>query len=492
MSLSKSGWLTKQGGMIKSWKRRWFTINGSTIHYYSKQNDLHSEKGSFDLSMATVVAAATPKECRKQPSFKVVIPNKRTYYIKADTEAERNSWIQTLQQVMQDAKSGGNMPHSAPAPNTQPNLMVTTAGGNTSNLTAGYQNNNGMNPNTSNIARNNSTSNVQIKPEDFDYIRVLGRGTYGKVQLVRYKKDGQIYAMKSMSKQILHEHEQIEQSLTERDILLKTRHPFLVSAHYTFQTPEKLFMVLDYVPGGELFNRLKVETKFNEQRAKLYAAEIMLGLGKLHSLGLIFRDLKPENILVGADGHLRITDFGLVKTNMSSTTTTNTFCGTPEYMAPEMIQQLPYTKAVDWWSFGVLLFEMLTGLPPFYDSNTSKMYRMILHDELTFPPYVSPDARDLIAKLLNRNPAIRLGASERDVEEIKIHPFFGEYNWDDILAKKVEPLWKPQIQSVTDTSNFDHEFTGEAAGNSYLDQPVLSPDVQANFENFTCTEPDVL
>jgi len=198
-------------------------------------------------------------------------------------------------------------------------------------------------------------------------------------------------------------------------------------------------MVLDYVPGGELFGRLKEEGSFSEQRVRLYAAEILVGLGHLHSLKYVYRDLKPENILVDSDGHLKLTDFGLVKTKMETDSTTSTFCGTPEYIAPEMLQQQPYTKSVDWWSFGILVYEMLTGLPPFYDENVNKMYRMILSEPLTFPDSMSPEAQDLISQLLDRNPETRLGASANDYEDIKKHPFFAPLNWDKVLSKQYTP-----------------------------------------------------
>ncbi|OHT00169.1 RAC family serine/threonine-protein kinase like protein [Tritrichomonas foetus] len=472
----KQGWLTKQGGRIKSWKKRWFTITGTVVTYYSKVNE--GEKGSINLADATAIEMAP--ECKKQPALKIVFPGKRTYYIQASSIQDAQSWVEAFNL----AKN-----FSSQAAGNYSNVARSTPGGQSE---GSARNSTNLNQPQNNQNQPNKDKPVQITTNDFEYITVLGRGTYGKVQLVKYKKDGQLYAMKSMSKQLLQEHEQIQQSLIERNILLQTRHPFLVSAHYTFQTADSIYMILDYVPGGELFGRLKEEQKFNESRVKLYAAEIMLGLGKLHSLNFIFRDLKPENILLDENGHIKITDFGLVKTNMDLQSTTTTFCGTPEYIAPEMLQQQPYTKSVDWWSFGILVYEMLTGLPPFYDSNTSKMYRKILSDEINFPSFISPDAQDLIKKLLDRNPYTRLGASAKDVEEIKEHPFFKEYNWDDILSKKIEPEWKPIIKNVTDTSNFDGEFTEQRAGVSYGDTSALDPGVQSEFAGFTCTEASAL
>ena len=454
--MEKSGWLNKQGGRIKSWKKRYFVLSGPIARYYSKPGD--SQKGLIDLTEATQIAA--DNECKRQPAIKIVTP-KRTFLIQANAEADRQSWIEAFR----NAKNSNSSSNALSAP-TQPASVK---------------------PQTS-----DSNQQTPISVDDFEYIRVLGRGTFGKVQLVKFKRDGQIYTMKSMKKEVLQEHEHVEQSIVERDIYIKTRHPFLVSAHYSFQTADSIFLILDYVPGGELFERLKQENKFEESRAKLYAAEIMLALGHLHSLKLIFRDLKPENILLDENGHVRLTDFGLVKTNMGADDSTTTFCGTPEYIAPEMLQQKSYTKSVDWWSFGILLYEMLTGLPPFYDSNTSRMYQKILKDNLEIPSYISEEGADFIRKLLERDPQRRLGSSERDCEELKEHPFFKEYDWDAILAKRIEPQWKPIIKSETDTSNFDAQFTAERAGPSYANAGALNANTQSSFVGFTCTDPSAL
>lgn len=455
----KAGWLNKQGGRIKSWKKRYFVLEGPLAQYYSKPNE--SLKGSIDLSDATSIDADT--ECKRQPAIKIVTP-KRTFLIQANSESDRQDWIEAFRNAKSSTSAINTAPSSTPSEqNAVANSQASQA--------------------------NNQTS---ITVDDFEYIRVLGRGTFGKVQLVKFKRDGQIYTMKSMKKEVLQEHEHVEQSIVERDIYIKTRHPFLVSAHYSFQTPESIFLILDYVPGGELFERLKQESKFDEPRAKLYAAEIMLALGHLHSLKLIFRDLKPENILLDENGHIKLTDFGLVKTNMGADDSTSTFCGTPEYIAPEMLQQQPYTKSVDWWSFGILLYEMLTGLPPFYDSNTSKMYRKILSDDLEIPSFISDECADFIRKLLDRDPQTRLGSSERDYEELKEHPFFKEYDWDAILAKRIQPQWKPVLHNETDTSNFDSAFTEQRAGPSYANAAVLTPNTQSSFVGFTCTDPSAL
>ena len=448
----KEGWLTKQGGKIKTWKKRWFALEGTVLSYAEKQGK--KLKGSMDLSHATSVEHAP--DCKKQPAFKVIIPSVRTYYIVGSTKEECQEWIDAIKSVLPSVKS------TAPAPAA--------------------------------AAASESTPDADGKPslDNYDVLKVLGRGTYGKVQLVRSKLDGKVYAMKTMGKRLLEETEQIEQTIIEKDVLLMTRHPFLVSAHATFQTPQKIFMVLDYVPGGELFGRLKEEGKFSENRVRLYAAEMALGIGALHSRGLIYRDLKPENILIDAQGHIRLTDFGLVKTHMFGDSTTTTFCGTPEYIAPEMLNQQPYTKVVDWWSFGIIIFEMLTGLPPFYDENTNKMYRMILQDKVVFPPNLNATAVDLISKLLEKDPSVRLGGGDGDVEEIKKHPFFESLNWDDVLEKKYTPEWVPDIKNDLDTSNFDQEFTAEPAAISFEDESLIDTSTQLSFQGFTCAPESAL
>jgi serine/threonine protein kinase len=451
----KEGWLSKQGGgLMKTWNKRWFRLQGKTFSYYEKPGK--KEQGQIELAEASEVSAAP--DCKRQPAFKVVVPSLRTYYLQADNKADCDSWIATLSKVISTSKPAASSSPAASAPGAaKPGAAAA--------------------------------DKPHVNADSFEILKVLGRGTYGKVQLVRSKIDGQLYAMKTMVKKMLEENEQVEQTLIEKDVLLKTRHPFLVSAHASFQTPKKIYLVIDYVPAGELFGRLKEEGKFSEARARLYAAEIALGLGALHAVGFVYRDLKPENVLVDGQGHLKLTDFGLVKTQMNgSDATTTTFCGTPEYIAPEMLQQKPYTKAVDWWSFGILVFEMLTGLPPFYHENTNKMYRMILQDPITYPSYLSKVSKDFIGALLNRDPAARLGGGSGGVEDVKGHPFFSSLKWDDVMGKKIKPEWVPKMASADDTHLFDQEFTQEAAIDSYADDAVLDQDTQAQFQGFTCVQ----
>jgi serine/threonine protein kinase len=295
-----------------------------------------------------------------------------------------------------------------------------------------------------------------------------------------------------MEKQLLQETDQVTATITEKQVLFKVTHPFCVSAHATFQTPDLIVMVLDYVAGGELFGRLKEEGKFNENRTRLYAAELALAIGHLHKQGFIYRDLKPENILVDTTGHLKMTDFGLVKSQMNgAAATTTTFCGTPEYIAPEMLQQQPYTKSVDWWSFGILIYEMLAGIPPFYDENTNRMYRRIISEEIAFPSDFPQAGQDLVNALCDRNPATRLGASEDDVEEIKRHPFFGTLVWDKVLKKEYKPEWVPKIKNDQDTQFFDPEAE-DGDGAEETTPGIVLATTQEQFQGFTCTDASVI
>jgi serine/threonine protein kinase len=272
--------------------------------------------------------------------------------------------------------------------------------------------------------------------------------------------------MKVLPKAVVAQRNQVEHTQAERAILESVVHPYIIRLKYAFQTATKLFLVLPYLKGGEVFFHLRAMKQFPENLARFYVAELALALGHLHAVGIVYRDIKPENILLDSDGHVKLTDFGLAKVLSSPSDCTNTFCGTPEYLAPEMIEGRPYDKGVDWWGLGVLLWEFLTGLPPFYAQNVQRMYDLIRMQQLVFPPHFSKDARSLLSRLLERDPNKRLGnAPGEDLEAIQSHPFFSGIDWDALAFREVEPPWKPSNLTDTngeDVSNFDLEFTTEA------------------------------
>uniref|UniRef100_A0A671RBS3 Serine/threonine-protein kinase Sgk1 n=1 Tax=Sinocyclocheilus anshuiensis TaxID=1608454 RepID=A0A671RBS3_9TELE len=311
------------------------------------------------------------------------------------------------------------------------------------------------------------------KPTDFDFLKVIGKGSFGKVLLAKRKRDGKCYAIKVLQKKVILKRREQKHIMAERNVLLKNvKHPFLVGLHYSFQTTDKLYFVLDFVNGGELFFHLQKERTFPEPRAKFYIAEMASALGYLHSLNIVYRDLKPENILLDSQGHIVLTDFGLCKEGISQADTTTTFCGTPEYLAPEVLRKQPYDNTVDWWCLGSVLYEMLYGLPPFYSRDTHEMYDNILHKELIMRPGASTAAWSILQALLEKDHTRRLGY--RDDFVIKGHEFFSSINWDDLEQKKLPPPFNPSVESQYDISNFDPEFTEETVPNSVCFSSGLS------------------
>ncbi|GAA5903858.1 hypothetical protein JCM6882_001333 [Rhodosporidiobolus microsporus] len=331
-------------------------------------------------------------------------------------------------------------------------------------------------------------TNEHLTINDFDLLKVIGKGSFGKVMQVRKKDTGRIYAMKTIRKAHIVSRSEVTHTLAERTVLAQVNNPFIVPLKFSFQNAEKLYLVLSYINGGELFHHLQREGRFSEERSRFYAAELLCALEHLHQFNVIYRDLKPENILIDYVGHIALCDFGLSKLNMTESETTNTFCGTPEYLAPELLLGHRYQRTVDWWTLGVLLYEMLSGLPPFYSENTNEMYQKILTDPLRFGDEISPDARSLLTGLLTRDPQQRLGVT--GAESIRSHPFFSKHiDFRLLMQKKIQPPFKPSVESAADTSNFDAEFTSEAPQDSVVEDSHLSQTVQAQFEGFSYCQP---
>ncbi|EEB12401.1 RAC protein kinase DRAC-PK85, putative [Pediculus humanus corporis] len=332
-------------------------------------------------------------------------------------------------------------------------------------------------------------------PEDFSLLKVLGKGGYGKVFQVKKvtgQDSGTIFAMKVLKKaSIVRNQKDTAHTKAERNILEAVKHPFIVDLKYAFQTGGKLYLILEYLSGGELFMHLEREGIFLEESACFYLSEIILALEHLHNQGIIYRDLKPENVLLDAQGHVKLTDFGLCKEHIQEGIVTHTFCGTIEYMAPEILTRSGHGKAVDWWSLGALLYDMLTGNPPFTAENRKKTIEIILKGKLNLPPYVTPDARDLIRKLLKRQVNQRLGSGAEDGKAIRRHAFFKHINWSDVISRKLEPPFKPCLTSEDDVSQFDTKFTKQTPFDS-PDDYTLSESANRVFQGFTYVAPSVL
>jgi len=305
--------------------------------------------------------------------------------------------------------------------------------------------------------------------DDFNFLAVLGKGNFGKVMLAEEKKSSNLYAIKVLKKEFIIDNDEVESTRSEKRVFLaaaRERHPFLLGLHSCFQTETRVYFVMEYVSGGDLMLHIQ-RKQFSLRQAKFYASEVLLALEYFHANGIIYRDLKLDNILLTTDGHVKVADYGLCKEDMWFGSTTSTFCGTPEFMAPEILLEQRYGRAVDWWAFGVLMYEMLLGQSPFRGDDEDEIFDAILEDEPLYPITMPRDAVSILQKLLTRDPTRRLGSGKADAEEIKRHPFFKDVNFDDVLNKRIPPPYFPTVNGTADTSNFDEEFTRE--------QPTLTP-----------------
>ena len=309
--------------------------------------------------------------------------------------------------------------------------------------------------------------NGRLSLADFEVIKLVGEGASCSVLQVRKRDTGKLYAVKMMNKdRILTNHKRMERALMERQVLVKTKHPFIIQMYWAFQTKTHLFFVLEFCAGGELFFHMMKRNRFDEPTAKFYFCEVLLGLEYLHSRNILYRDLKPENILLDLDGHIRLTDFGLSKESQADTSPATTvggdkftsFVGTAGYLSPEMIKREGHGKPLDFYCLGCLLYVMLTGSLPYYQGNWDEMFaKRVTGDYLSFPPWVPDQARDICNKLLEKNPQTRLG-SRRGAKEVKDHPWVREMEWEKLFRKKIAPPIDPTKNGV----NFSPEFTEKA------------------------------
>uniref|UniRef100_A0A674EDC6 non-specific serine/threonine protein kinase n=1 Tax=Salmo trutta TaxID=8032 RepID=A0A674EDC6_SALTR len=329
-----------------------------------------------------------------------------------------------------------------------------------------------------NITNHVKEGSERADPRQFELRKVLGQGSFGKVFLVKKitgPDAGQLYAMKVLKKATLKVRDRVRTKM-ERDILVEVNHPFIVRLHYAFQTEGKLYLILDFLRGGDLFTRLSKEVMFTEEDVKFYLAELALALDHLHGLGIIYRDLKPENILLDEEGHIKLTDFGLSKESIDHENKAYSFCGTVEYMAPEVVNRRGHTLSADWWSYGVLMFEMLTGTLPFQGKDRKETMTMILKAKLGMPQFLSQDAQSLLRNLFKRNPGNRLGAGPDGVEEIKRHSLFSTIDWNKLFRRELHPPFKPASGRPDDTIYFDSEFTAKTP----RDSPGCPPSANTN------------
>ncbi|EAR88137.2 Serine/Threonine kinase domain protein (macronuclear) [Tetrahymena thermophila SB210] len=306
--------------------------------------------------------------------------------------------------------------------------------------------------------RNSKMPQEKINLEHFEFIKCIGTGSFGKVYLVKKKQTEDLYAMKILRKDQIKNKTQLIQTKAERYILENVDSPFVVQLAYAFQSQTKLYIVMEFCQGGDIFGHMVKQPFFPENKIKFYAAEIFLALEKLHEQGIVYRDLKPENILVSATGHIKLTDFGLSKKLKSRDEITYSFCGTAEYMAPEIISKQGHDVASDWWSFGAVLYEMLHGAPPFYEKNKERMMDKLVNQDVVIKDKYSKECQSLLRGLLTRDKTKRLGNGPEGTQEIRNHPFFNNVDWDKFLRLEVQPPYIPKVSDKYDLRNIDNNF----------------------------------
>uniref|UniRef100_A0A7N8WZP8 non-specific serine/threonine protein kinase n=1 Tax=Mastacembelus armatus TaxID=205130 RepID=A0A7N8WZP8_9TELE len=392
----KEGWVQKRGEYIKNWRPRYFLLktDGSFIGYKDKpqDSDLAYPLNNFSVAKCQLMKTERPKpntfiiRCLQ---WTTVI--ERTFHV--DTPDERDEWAEAIQMVAESL-----------AKQEEEGILCSP--------TSQIENVNEEEMDTSISHYKRKTMN------DFDYLKLLGKGTFGKVILVREKASGTYYAMKILKKEVIIAKDEVAHTLTESRVLKNTRHPFLTSLKYSFQTKDRLCFVMEYVNGGELFFHLSRERVFSEDRTRFYGAEIVSALDYLHSAKIVYRDLK-------------------------------------------VLEDNDYGRAVDWWGLGVVTYEMMCGRLPFYNQDHEKLFELILMEEIKFPRTLSADAKSLLSGLLIKDPNKRLGGGPDDAKEIMRHSFFGTVDWQDVYDKKLVPPFQPQVSSETDTRYFDEEFTAQ-------------------------------
>ncbi|KAK6108383.1 Protein kinase domain family protein [Brugia pahangi] len=457
------GWLMKRGEHIKNWRPRYFVLfkDGALLGFRAKPDP--DQPLPDPLNDFTVKNVQLMKVERPKPNTFLVRGLQWTTVIERMFNAEsaeiREGWINAIKVVSDSLKESESemdteiMEESSIL--SEVNRQITTT-----HEQLKMSVNSGGRDMMSMADAAEAARRDKISLEDFEFLKVLGKGTFGKVILCKEQRTRKLYAIKILKKEVIIQKDEVAHTLTENRVLQRCKHPFLTQLKYSFQTPFHLCFVMEFANGGELFFHLQQNRIFSETRTQFYGAEIILALvGYLHANNIIYRDLKLENLLLDKDGHIKIADFGLCKEDISFGDRTRTFCGTPEYLAPEVLEDNDYGRAVDWWGVGVVMYEMMCGRLPFYSKDHEKLFELILTGAIRFPSKLTAPARALLTGLLVKDPNQRLGGGPEDAQEIMQHEFFNNIDWEKLYRKEITPPFRPNVQSDTDTCYFDKEFT---------------------------------
>ena len=333
--------------------------------------------------------------------------------------------------------------------------------------------------------QNDNPLGLKLTFNDFEKLKVLGKGSFGEVLLVKLKANNKYYAMKILTKkQVKLRHQEVH-TKAERDLMVRINCPFIVNIKFAFQDQVKLYIITEFMQGGEMFFHLHKEKRFSNEKTRFYIIEIILAIEFLHKNKMLYRDLKPENIMVDSNGHIKLTDFGLSKMIKKTKEKAFTICGTPQYLAPEILSDEGYDNSVDWWSLGCVMYEMLVGKAPFRIPKGSYLSADLYKKKITIPEYVTEEAKDLISQLLVPNPKKRLGYGEDGAQKIKEHRYFEGINWEDAWNKKLTPPFIPVLKSETDLSYFDKMFTNEKIEGSKVSEVPSSIAGSSEYKGFT-------